>query len=479
MLNYLLGIQIFGSILGFLVFYRSFSLFKFFSFFLSLINLWFSFLFLLLFNQNINDFQFRSFFILADIPFSFSFDGISITLFFLTSFIFPILFLIDDFYDSISYLFCLLFLLFILSVIFVTNDLGFFFIFFEISLIPLVFFIALFGGSPFEEKRLEASYRIFLFTLLGSFSLLIGILFLQSLLYSTQFDLLFFSLSFSSSLPFFIIFFLFLFSFFIKIPVYPLHSWLPFAHSEASTRGSVLLAAIILKIATYGLFRFLLFFFPFFSQFFSPIILIFGFLSLLYGSISTLRQIDLKSIIAYSSIVHMSFSLMGQFSSSFFGLFGAFYTMFSHAFISSGLFILIGCLYNRYHSRILDYFRGLFLPMPLFSSFFLLFSFANMSIPLSAAFIGEFYLLKGILDFNLYFSFFLAFALFFSTLFMLFFTNRLLFGSLTPFLSSFNDFNLREFFSLLPLLFFSLFFGLNSNPLLFFGLNPLLLLLPL
>jgi NADH:ubiquinone oxidoreductase subunit 4 (subunit M) len=240
-----------------------------------------------------------------------------------------------------------------------------------------------------------------------------------------------------------------------------------------------LLAAIILKIATYGLFRFILLFFPIFSQFFSPLILIFGFFSFLFGSITTLRQIDLKSIIAYSSIVHMSLSLMGQFSSSFFGLFGAYYTMFSHAFISSGLFILIGCLYNRYHSRILDYFRGLSLPMPLFSSFFLIFSFANMSIPLSAAFIGEFYLLKGILDFNFYFSFFLAFGLFFSSLFMLFFTNRILFGSLSPFLSSFNDLNIREFFTLLPLLFFSLFFGLNSNPLLFFGLNSLLLLLPL
>jgi len=186
-------------------------------------------------------------------------------------------------------------------------------------------------------------------------------------------------------------------SFSVKIPILPFHIWLPEAHVEAPTTGSVLLAGILLKLGIYGFLRFSLPLFPFASLYFLPLVYSIAILGILYSSLVTLRQIDLKKIVAYASIGHMNFVLLGLFSFSLEGLIGSMYIMLSHGFISSALFSTIGMLYDRHHSRILFYYRGLAHVMPLFAFFFFFFNLANSSFPGTSSFLGEFLILLPLL----------------------------------------------------------------------------------
>lgn len=463
MIIYWMAYNIISTIIGYVRYKNDLRKWKRCSLFISIINMIWVFILLLFFNNNSNEYQYRSTIYINDIQINFGLDGINISLLFLTTVLFPILFIIYDKKEKKKNILTLLILEFILILIFYTIDMGLFFIFFEISLIPLIFFIGSYGASPKIEKKLEATYRIYYYTFIGSILMLISFIFIQMKYNTFYYELLFYYFSFESNFLFLcIIWLLLIISISIKIPLFPFHNWLPFAHSEASTRGSVILAGIILKLGSYAIIRFILWLFPVLNNYFSPFIYFIAIFSVLFGSLITIRQIDLKVIIAYSSIVHMAFSILGFFSMNHNGLIGSFYTLFSHAWISGALFILIGMLYNRYHSRILSYYRGLSLTMPIFSIYFIFFAFANMSFPLTASFIGEILIFYGIYVNNIILTVLAGIAIYFSTVYMLNLTNRLLFGSISPFLFSFNDLSFYEFFSLFPLFIFTLLFGINS-----------------
>ena len=254
----------------------------------------------------------------------------------------------------------------------------------------------------------------------------------------------------------------FFISFAIKVPIFPFHTWLPFVHVEAPTIGSMLLAGIMLKLGTYGIIRYSVSILGD-SDYYMPLVIILAVLSIIYGSLTTLRQIDLKKIIAYSSIVHMNFAVLGLFSQEFEGVLGGSYLMVTHAFVSSGLFLLIGVLYKRYHTRILLYFNGLVFTMPLFSVMFFLFTLANVSAPLMGSFIAEILIIFSTVKINLLIGVLICSSLILSTSYALWLTNRLLFGQLSAYIHHFADLSKKELASLLPLLIFTIYLGVSPH----------------
>ena len=254
----------------------------------------------------------------------------------------------------------------------------------------------------------------------------------------------------------------------------PFHLWLPEAHVEAPTAGSVLLAGVVLKLGSYGFIRFLIYLWPFISLYFVPLIFLLATLSIIFGSLITLRQIDIKKIIAYSSVVHMNFSLLGLFSFSMSGLLGGLIATLSHGFISSGLFLSVGVLYERYHSRLLKYYGGIAQIMPIFAVIFFFLTLGNISFPFTLNFLGEFLIILGLFYKNIILSILNVFSLVLSTIYAFWLMNRLLFGQIKLFMfklkisqifSIYNeikikrywttkliDTNQREFFIFLPLI---------------------------
>lgn len=243
--------------------------------------------------------------------------------------------------------------------------------------------------------------------------------------------------------------------------MFPFHIWLPEAHVEAPTVGSVLLAGILLKLGVYGFLRFSLVLFPEASFFYSPVVYLLSVLGILYASTTAIRQTDLKRIIAYSSIAHMNLVTLGIFSFNILGLEGAILQSISHGFVSGGMFLLIGILYNRYHSRFLSYYGGLVHLMPIFTVFFLIFTIANIALPGTSSFVGEFLLLSGVFKQNIIVCFISALGVILCGTYSLWLSNRMLFGHLKiSFCLKFCDLGIREFLILLPLLVFIFFFGI-------------------
>lgn len=249
------------------------------------------------------------------------------------------------------------------------------------------------------ERKVEAAYKFFIYTLVGSIFMLISLSYLLYVFGSLSYFVL---ESFCRTLPFYIqvwIWFSIFFCFAVKLPMVPVHLWLPEAHVEAPTAGSVLLAGILLKMGGYGIMRYLLPLFPAASVYFTPLVYVISLISIFYASLTTIRQIDLKKIIAYSSVAHMSYVTLGLFSNTIQGIEGALLLMLSHGLISSGLFLLVGMIYERYKSRIIFYYGGLVQVMPICSAIFFLFIMGNISFPGTSAFISELLVLVG-----LYFS---------------------------------------------------------------------------
>ena len=405
-------------------------------------------------------------FFVVNISLNFAIDGLSLLFFSLSSLLvfLCLIFILNDNsykYYSILLLIIELFLLIIFSIL----DLVVFYMFFEAILIPMFLIIGIWGS---RERKIRALYLFFFYTLCGSILLLIGIFYIYVYVGTCNMEYLsYIKISLNEQKILWAAFFL---SFASKIPVFPLHIWLPEAHVEAPTVGSVLLAGILLKLGVYGFLRYSLVLFPYASLYFSPLVYIFSIIGIISASFCAIRQTDLKRIIAYSSIAHMNLIVLGIFSFNLIGIEGSILQSISHGFVSGGLFFLIGILYDRYHSRFLQYYGGLVHFMPLYSSFFLIFTMANIALPGTSSFIGELMLLLGIFKFNSTAGTISCLGVIFCGAYSLWLCNKILFGNLKNIYTlKFLDLNLKEFLILLPLFVLIVVVGLNPNVVLSFS----------
>jgi len=252
----------------------------------------------------------------------------------------------------------------------------------------------------------------------------------------------------------------------IKIPMFPFHIWLPEAHVEAPTEGSIILAALLLKLGGYGFTRILVNFLPVGGKFFLPMIISMSILSVIYSSFISIVQKDLKKLIAYSSISHMNFLVLGIFSNTIYGLQGGISLMLAHGLVSSGLFCAIGILYDRYHTRQIEYFSGLVQGMPLYSSFLFILMLGNSGFPGTYNFISEFIVLLSFAHLNFLVLFLSSIGIFFSIVYSMLPYNRIVFGNVKSFIQYQKDLNLIEFYGLITIIFYMVIFGFLPNILL-------------
>lgn len=387
-------------------------------------------------------------------------DGISLLFFVLSSFLIFLcaLFIWNEKFLK-EYSIALIVLDLLLLLVFSVMDLLLFYIFFEAILIPMYLLVGVWGS---RERKVRAAYLLFFYTLIGSLCMLVGIIYIYSVVGTLSLEyLLAYKFSFNEQYWLWLAFFL---SFSSKIPMFPFHIWLPEAHVEAPTVGSVLLAGILLKLGVYGFLRFSLCLFPDLSLFFSPLIYLLSILGIIYASLTAIRQTDLKRIIAYSSIAHMNLVTLGIFSFSVIGIEGAILQSISHGFVSGALFFLVGIIYDRYHSRLLSYYGGLVHMMPIFSLLFLIFTMANIALPGTSSFVGEFLLLCGVYQTNSLTAFIAALGVILSGAYSLWLYNRIIFGNLKIHNTIiFKDINFREFSILLPLLILVIFVGIYPS----------------
>jgi len=249
-------------------------------------------------------------------------------------------------------------------------------------------------------------------------------------------------------------------SFATKVPMMPMHIWLPEAHVEAPTAGSVILAGVLLKLGTYGFIRYSLPLFPEASIYFTPLVYAMGAVAVIYASLTSIRQTDLKRIIAYTSVAHMNLVVIGLFSFNIIGLEGALLQSLSHGFVASALFLIIGVIYDRHHTRMVKYYGGLVHIMPLFSAIFLIFTMANIALPGTSSFVGELLILAGIFKTNTTITVLGATGMVLGGAYSLWLFNRIIYGNLKiQYLYNFYDIEKREFYIFLPLLLGTLIMG--------------------
>lgn len=372
-------------------------------------------------------------------------DGFSIIFVLLTAFIMPLCFW-SMFNKNLIFLnlYAAFFLILEFSILgtFLSLDLLLFFIFFEIILIPMIFIIGVWGSTL---RKVRAMYLFLLYTAFGSVFILFAIFLILLEKQSTNFYYLFYN-----TVPFtkdkqIILWFLFFVGLAVKIPIFPLHIWLPEAHVEASTEGSIILASLLLKLGGYGFLRTSLPLCPNATLYYLPIIYTFCIFGIIFCSFIALRQNDLKKIIAYSSVAHMNVAVLGIFSINIQGLQGSIFLMVGHALASSGLFFLIGCLYDRYKTRLLNYYGSLLQTMPLFSSFLFFFTITNFSFPGTANFVGEILIMLGIFEANTFVMIWAALASILTIIYSIWLFNRIIFGTVRlNFIKHYTDLKLWE-----------------------------------
>jgi proton-translocating NADH-quinone oxidoreductase chain M len=399
-----------------------------------------------------------------NINFTFGIDFISLSFIFLSDLLNIICLLLvwsNIKYKKNSYELLLISCNLLLSFIFLSTDLFIFYFFFELILIPMFFLISQWGS---RLRKIHASIQFFLYTIVGSLIFLFGLIYLN-INYETT-DILILKYLIISNKDQIILFLTFFLAFAIKVPIYPLHLWLPEAHVEAPTAGSVLLAGILLKLGTYGFLKFFFLLLPLSSLYFLPIINMLCIIGIIYSSFIILRQIDIKKIIAYSSVIHMNYTILGLFNINFFNFYGSYFLMLSHGIISSALFICIGFLYERYHTRIIFYYGNLVTVMPLLSIFFLLFTLGNIGFPCTSSFIGEFFIFVGLFKSNLFIAILTLLGLFISVIYSFLLYNKIFFfNSLNKknYFIKYSDLNKREFTILFILLTFMFFYGIYTK----------------
>lgn len=463
MLTALLVIPILGAISLLLVNDNNKSLMKQLSLGFSLINFILSLLIWGSFNNNSNEFQFvQEWGSVSFCHLNLGIDGISLFFVLLTTFIIPICILSN--WDNIKvglkyYLVAFLILESLLLAVFVVLDLLLFYITFESVLIPLFIIVVYWGGGI---AKVRAGTMLFLYTLFGSLFMLLAILTIYFLTGTTDF-LLLSTIEFNLDTQK-ILWLAFLMALAIKVPLVPFHVWLPFAHVAAPLGGSVVLAGVVLKLASYSIIRVLIPFFPDASLYFTPLVYTLAVISIIYPSLTCLRTINIKAIIAYSSIAHMSVSILGFFSNNLQGIEGAIMLSLAHGITSPALFILVGgVLYNRTHSLNLKYYRGLAMSMPLFAVIFFVFTLANIGVPLTANFIGEFMSFAGAFQENPIMTSIGASGMVLAAAYSVWLYNKICFGSNSAYLSNMFDLNRREFILLLTLLTIIIILGVYPN----------------
>jgi NADH-quinone oxidoreductase subunit M len=391
-------------------------------------------------------------------------DGISMPFVLLTAFLMP--FCIAASWESIThrvkeYMVAFLVLETFMIGVFVALDLVWFYIFFEAGLIPMFLIIGVWGG----KRRIYASFKFFLYTLLGSLLMLLAMMAMWGVAGTTDITQLL-KTQFPSSMQTWL-WLAFFASFAVKMPMWPVHTWLPDAHVEAPTAGSVILAGILLKMGGYGFLRFSLPMFPEASQYFAPLVWTLSVIAIVYTSLVALVQEDMKKLIAYSSVAHMGFVTMGLFAVNMQGVQGAVFQMISHGLVSGALFLCVGVVYDRLHTRDIAAYGGLVKVMPIYAVVFMVFTMANVGLPGTAGFVGEFLTLLGAFRANPWVALFATLGVIFSAAYALYLYRRVIFGVLDkPSLAKMKDLNGREMALLIPLVVLTIWYGVKPGAIL-------------
>ena len=343
--------------------------------------------------------------------------------------------------------------------VFCSLDLVLFYLFFEGGLIPMFLIIGIWGG----ERRVYSTFKFFLYTLAGSVFMLLAIIYIFISTGTTDVEtLLVYNFTTNEQLILWIAFFT---SFMVKIPMWPFHTWLPDAHVEAPTAGSVILAGVLLKMAGYGFIRFSIGFFPDASEFFAPFIFSLSVIAIIVTSLIALVQEDMKKLIAYSSVAHMGFVTLGIFTFTVQGIEGGIIQMISHGIVSAALFLCVGVVYDRLHTREIARYGGLVSKMPFYSFSFMIFILASLGLPGTSGFVGEFLVLLSIFTVNTYFAIFATTGVVLAATYSLWLYRRIIFGALIKDdLSEMFDLTRREIIIFLPLIILTVFIGLYPKP---------------
>ena len=367
-------------------------------------------------------------------------------------------------YDSIKfsvkeYLIAFLALETFMIGVFCSLDLVLFYLFFEGGLIPMFLIIGIWGG----ERRVYSTFKFFLYTLAGSVFMLLAIIYIFITAGTTDVSyLLDYNFSRNEQIVLWLAFFA---SFMVKIPMWPFHTWLPDAHVEAPTAGSVILAGVLLKMAGYGFIRFSIGFFPEASELFAPLIFTLSIVAIIVTSLIALVQEDMKKLIAYSSVAHMGFVTLGIFTFTVQGIEGSVIQMISHGIVSAALFLCVGVVYDRLHTREISRYGGLVSKMPMYAFSFMIFILASLGLPGTSGFVGEFLVLLSIFSINTYFAVFATTGVVLAATYSLWLYRRMIFGALIKDdLSEMLDLTRREIIIFVPLITLTIFIGIYPKP---------------
>ena len=436
------------------------------SIFTSMANLFLTFFLWYSFDNSFAGFQFieEKNWISGLIKFKLGIDGISILFIVLTAFITPICIIsciISVKKRLNEFLIAILILETFMIGVFCSLDLIIFYLFFEAGLIPMFLIIGIWGGP----RKIYSAYKFFLFTLLGSVLMLAAIIFIYWSVGTTDYTEIY-KLKIAKEYQY-LLWLAFFSSFAVKTPMWPVHTWLPDAHVEAPTAGSVILAAILLKMAGYGFLRFSLGMFPIASEFFTPLVFTLSIIAIIYTSLVALMQDDMKKLIAYSSVAHMGFVTLGIFTFNKQGIEGSMFQMISHGIISAALFLCVGVLYDRTGSRMIKSFGGVVNYLPNFSLIFIIFVLGALGLPGTTGFIGEFLVLLGAFKINYLVAILASTGVVLCAAYMLWMAKRVVFGNANnAIVTKLKDINFLEASILIILCLVSIIFGFYPEPLL-------------